>query len=53
MTVFLAEANAHIQKLISVVKMVTVIERYTDEEKRSFVRFFFFFSFFFWQKDSM
>jgi hypothetical protein len=46
MTVYEADAYAHVQMLISVVKMVTVFERYTTEKQRSVVRFC-------GQKDSM
>jgi hypothetical protein len=38
MTVYVAEAHAHVQKLVSVVKMATVLE-YTIEERNSVVRF--------------
>jgi hypothetical protein len=48
MTVDIADAHAHVERLVSVVKMATVIEVFTTEEHRSFVRFFFC-----WQKDSM
>jgi hypothetical protein len=44
--VYVADAHAHIQRLVSVVKMVTVLEEYTAEEWRSAVRFY-------GQKDSM
>jgi hypothetical protein len=37
MTVFVADA--HVQMLLSVVKMATVLEEYTTEEQRSVVRF--------------
>jgi hypothetical protein len=40
MTVYVAEAHAHLQKLVSVVKMVTVLEECTAEEQRSVVRYF-------------
>jgi hypothetical protein len=33
-------AQAHVQRLVSVVKMATVLEEYTTEEQRSVVRFF-------------
>jgi hypothetical protein len=46
MTVEVADAHAHVQRLVSVVKMVTVHEEYTTEEQRSVVRFC-------GQKDSM
>jgi hypothetical protein len=48
MTVYVADAHAHVQKLISVVKMATVLEGCTTEEQRSAVRFLFC-----EQKDSM
>jgi hypothetical protein len=32
-------ADAHVQRLISIVKMVTMLEEYTAEEQRSVVRF--------------
>jgi hypothetical protein len=47
MTVWAADAHAHFQKLVSVVKMATVIEEYATEEELSIV------SFFCGQKDSM
>jgi hypothetical protein len=39
MTVSVADAHAHIQRLVSVVKLATVLEDCTTEEKRSDVRF--------------
>jgi hypothetical protein len=39
MTVFVADAHAHVQRLVSVVKMATVLEKYTTEEQRSIVCF--------------
>jgi transposase len=39
MTVQVADAHGHVQWLVSVVKTVTVVERYTTEEQRSVVRF--------------
>jgi wyosine [tRNA(Phe)-imidazoG37] synthetase (radical SAM superfamily) len=39
MTVLVVEAHAHIQRLVSVVKMATVLEVCTTEEQRSVVRF--------------
>jgi hypothetical protein len=39
MTVKVADAHAHIQRLVSVVKMATVLEDCTSEEQRSVVRF--------------
>jgi hypothetical protein len=38
MTVSVADAHAHVQRLVSVVKMATVLEEYATEEQR-FVRF--------------
>jgi hypothetical protein len=32
MTVYLADAHAHVQRLLSVVNMATVLEEYTIEE---------------------
>jgi hypothetical protein len=37
MTVYVADA--HVQRLVSVVKMATVLEEYTTEEQLSVVRF--------------
>jgi hypothetical protein len=34
MTVYVAEAHAHVQRLVSVVKMVTMLEECTAEEQR-------------------
>jgi hypothetical protein len=45
MTVYVADAHAHVQGLVSAVKTATVFE-YTTEEQRSFLRFI-------GQKDSM
>jgi hypothetical protein len=39
LTVYVAEAHAHVQRLISVIKMATVLEDFTTEEQRSVVRF--------------
>jgi hypothetical protein len=39
MTVWVADAHAHVQRLVSVVKMTTVLEDCTTEEQRSVVRF--------------
>jgi hypothetical protein len=39
MIVFVADAHAHVQKLVSVVKMATEFEGCTIEEQRSAVRF--------------
>jgi hypothetical protein len=34
-----SKAHEHVQRLVSVVKMVTVLEAYNGEEQRSVVRF--------------
>jgi hypothetical protein len=34
------DAHAHVQRLVSVVKMATVLEEYATEEQLSVVRFF-------------
>jgi hypothetical protein len=39
MTVYVADAHAHIQRLVSVAKMATVFEELMTEEQRSVVRF--------------
>jgi hypothetical protein len=39
MTVYVADAHAHVQRLVSVVEMATVLVEYTTEEQRSVVRF--------------
>jgi hypothetical protein len=39
MTVQVADAYAHVQMLVSVVKMATVLEEFINEEQRSVVRF--------------
>jgi hypothetical protein len=36
---YVAYAHAHLQRLVSAVKMATVFEEYTPEEQRSVVRF--------------
>jgi hypothetical protein len=36
-----ADAHAHVQRMVSVVKMATVLEEYTIEEQHSAVHFFF------------
>jgi head-tail adaptor len=46
MTVSVAKAHAHVQRLVSIAKMATVLEDCTTEEQRSTVRFC-------GQKDSM
>jgi hypothetical protein len=40
-TVYVTDAHAHVQRLVSVVKMSTVLKEYITEEQRSVVRFFF------------
>jgi hypothetical protein len=40
MTVKVADAHAHVHRLVSGVKKVAVLEKCTTEEKRSLVRFF-------------
>jgi hypothetical protein len=47
MTVLVADAHAHVQRLVSEAKMATVLGDCTTEEQRSVVCFFF------GQKDSM
>jgi hypothetical protein len=39
MTVYVAEAHAHVQRLVSVIKMATVLEECTTEEQLSMARF--------------
>jgi hypothetical protein len=39
MTVYVADAHVHVQRLVSLVKMATLLEEYTTEEQRSVVRF--------------
>jgi hypothetical protein len=39
MTVQVADAHAHVQRLVSVGKMSAVLEEYTNEEQHSVVRF--------------
>jgi hypothetical protein len=39
MTVKVADAYAHVQRLVAVVKMATVLEEYTSEEQRFIVHF--------------
>jgi hypothetical protein len=39
MTVNVADAHAHVQKLVSVAKMATVLDVSTTEEQRPIVRF--------------
>jgi hypothetical protein len=38
MTVYVADEQAHVQRLVSVVKLATVLEGYTTEEQRPVVR---------------
>jgi hypothetical protein len=38
-TTLVADTHAHVQRLVSVVKMATVLEKCTTEEQRSVVRF--------------
>jgi hypothetical protein len=40
MAVYVADARIHVQRLVSAVKIVTVLEEYTIEERRSIVCFF-------------
>jgi hypothetical protein len=40
MTVYVADVHAHVQRLVTLVKMATMLEVYTTEEQRSVVRFF-------------
>jgi hypothetical protein len=39
MTVQVADAHAHVQTLVFIVKMATVLEEYNTEEQRSVGRF--------------
>jgi hypothetical protein len=39
MTVYVADTHAHVQRLISVVKMATVLEECTTKHQRCVVRF--------------
>jgi hypothetical protein len=41
MTGWVADAHAHVQRLVSVVQMVTVLEECTNEVQRFVVRFLF------------
>jgi hypothetical protein len=41
MTVYVEDVNAHVQRLVLVVKMATVLEEYITEEQRSVVLFLF------------
>jgi hypothetical protein len=47
MSVYVADAHVHVQRLVSVVKMATVLEECATENQRSLVRVFY------GQKDSM
>jgi hypothetical protein len=40
MTVYAAGAHAHVQRLVSVFKMATIVDDYVTEKQQSFVRFF-------------
>jgi hypothetical protein len=48
MTVYAAGAHVHVQMLSSVVKMATVLEKFTNEEQRFVLRFFSLFFFCVW-----
>jgi hypothetical protein len=39
MTSSVADAHEYVQRLVSVIKMATVLEEYTTEEQSSFVNF--------------
>jgi hypothetical protein len=39
MTVYASDAHAQLQRLVSVVKMTTMLEEYTTKEQNSVVRF--------------
>jgi hypothetical protein len=39
MTVYVVDAHAHIQRLVSVVNMATMLEKFTSREQHSLVRF--------------
>jgi hypothetical protein len=39
MTGYVADAHAHVQRLISIIKMATVLEECTIKEQRSVMRF--------------
>jgi hypothetical protein len=39
MTVYVADAHAHVQRLVSEVKLATVLEECTNEEHRSVLHF--------------
>jgi hypothetical protein len=38
MKIYVEDAHAHVQRLVSVVKMATVLEEFTTEEQRSVLR---------------
>jgi hypothetical protein len=40
MTVYVADVHTHVQRLVSVVEMVLMLEEYTTEEHRYVVRIF-------------
>jgi hypothetical protein len=40
MTVYVADAHAHVQRLVSIVKMATVLQEYSTEERRFVMRFY-------------
>jgi hypothetical protein len=40
MTVYVADVHVHVQRLVSVVKMATMVEECITEEELSIVRFF-------------
>jgi hypothetical protein len=42
MTVCVADAHVHVQSLVLVVKMVTMLEECNTEEQRSIVHFYFY-----------
>jgi hypothetical protein len=39
MTIYIADEHAHVQRLVSIAKMATVLQECTTEEQRSVVRF--------------
>jgi hypothetical protein len=39
MTVYVADVDSHVQRLVSVVKMVTVLEKCATEKQRSVLHF--------------
>jgi hypothetical protein len=40
MIIYVADAHAHVHRMVSVVKMATVLKEYTTEEQRSIVSSF-------------